>query len=114
MVFWTNLPTTVTTLVLNSRLGAALVGVSLLVTVGALDTGPVGRLRATTAGVAELVAVAALNLGHVFWLRTLLRDVALLVAVAAGHDTLLVALLSAMTFLTAVAAGFRLAVRAVA
>lgn len=83
-------------------------------TVGALDTGPVGRLRATTAGVAELVAVTALNLGHGFWLRTLLRDVAFLVAIAAGHDTLLVALLSAMTFLTAVAAGFRLAVRAVA
>jgi hypothetical protein len=86
--------------------------VTLLVTVGALDAGPVGGLRALTAGVAELVAVAALDLGHVAGLRALLRDVAFLVAITADHDTLLLALLGAVTFLAAVAADIWLAVRA--
>lgn len=82
--------------------------------VGALNTGPVGRLRAVTASVAELIAVTALNFSHVARLGALLGDVALLVAVAAGHDTLLLALLRAVALLTTVAADIRLAVRAVA
>lgn len=116
-MFWSSLPTTVATVatvVLSGRLGATLVGVALLVAVGALHTRPVGRLGAVTTGVTELVAVAALHLGHVAWLRTLLGDVTLLVAVAAGHDALLVALLRTMALLAAVAADVRLAVRAVA
>jgi hypothetical protein len=84
------------------------------VAVGALDTGPVGRLGAVTASVTELIAVAALHLGHVAWLWTLLRDVTLLVAVAASHDALLIALLCTMALLAAVAADVGLAVRAVA
>jgi len=84
------------------------------VAVGALNTGPVGRLGTVAASVAELVAVTALDLSHVLRLRALLRHVALLVTVAAGHDTLLVALLSTMTLLTAVAAEIRLTIRAVA
>lgn len=114
VVFWTNLPTTVATIVLSSRLGATLVGVALLVAVGALNARPVGRLGTVTTSVAELVAVTALNLGHVARLRALLRDMALLIAVAAGDDALLVALLSTMALFTAVAADVRLAVRAVA
>jgi hypothetical protein len=88
--------------------------VALLVTVRALNTRPVSGLRTLTAGVAELVAVTALNLSHVARLRTLLRDVALLIAVTASHDTLFLALLGTVTFLTAVAADVRLTVGAVA
>jgi hypothetical protein len=114
VVFWNDLPSTVATVVLSGRLGATLVGVALLVAVGALDTGPVRRLGAVTTGVAELVAVTALNLSHVARLGALLGDVALLVAVAAGHDALLVALLGAMTLFAAVTTDVRLTVRAVA
>lgn len=114
MVFRTTLPTIIGTLVLSRRLGATLVGVALLVAIGALNARPVGRLRTIATSVAELVAVTTLNLGHVARLRAFLGDVALLIAVAAGHDTLLVALLSTVTLLTAVAADVRLAVRAVA
>lgn len=114
MVFRNDLPTTIATLVLSRRLGATLVGVALLVAVGALNARPVGRLRTVATSVAELVAVATLNLGHVARLRTLLRNMTLLIAVAACDDTLLVTLLSAMTLLTAVAADVRLTVRAVA
>ena len=100
-MFWSNLPATVATVVLSGRLGATLVGVALLVALGALHTRPVGRLGTVAASVAELVAVTALDLSHVLRLRALLRHVALLVAVAAGHDALLVTLLSAVAFLTA-------------
>lgn len=82
--------------------------------VGALHTGPVGRLGTVAAGVAELVAVTALDLGHVARLRTLLRDVALLITVTAGNNTLLVALFGTVALLTAVTAKVRLTVRAVA
>lgn len=113
-MFWSSLPTTVATVVLSGRLGATLVGVTLLVAVGALHTRPVGRLGAVAASVAELVAVAALNLSHVARLWALLGDVTLLVAVAACHDALLVALLCTMSLFTAVATDVGLAVRAVA
>ena len=113
-MFWSNLPATVATVVLSGRLGATLVGVALLVALGALHTRPVGRLGTVAASVAELVAVTALDLSHVARLRALLGDVALLVAVTAGHDALLVALLCTMALLAAVAADVGLAVRAVA
>jgi hypothetical protein len=102
-----------TAILLGSRNGAALVAVALLVAVRALDARPVGGLRALAAGVAELVAVTALDLGHVARLGALLGDVALLVAVTANHDTLLLALLRAVTLLATVAADVRLTVRAV-
>lgn len=109
---WQNaLPST--TVLLGSWLGAPLVGVTLLVAVGALHARPVSRLGALAAGVAELVAVAALDLGHVARLRALLGDVAFLVAVTADHHTLLLALLGAVALLAAVAADVGLAVRAV-
>jgi hypothetical protein len=102
-----------TAILLSRRNGAALVAVALLVAVRALDARPVGGLRALAAGVAELVAVTALDLGHVARLGALLGDVALLVAVTANHDTLLLALLRAVTLLATVAADVRLTVRAV-
>jgi len=111
---WTDrLPSTITGVFLGSRLGAPLVAVTLLVTVGTLNTGPVSGLGTLTAGVTELVAVAALDLGHVARLRALLGNVALLVAVTAGDDALFFALLGPVTLLATVAADVRLAVRAI-
>ena len=108
-----HLPSTIATLRLGSRLGTPLVGVALLVAVGALDARPVSGLRALTASVTKLVAVTALDFCHVARLRALLGNVSFLVAVAASDDALLLALLRAMAFLAAVAADVRLAVRAV-
>lgn len=81
--------------------------------VGAFDARPINGLWAPAAVVTHLVAVAALNPRHVAGLRALLRDMALAVAVAALNDTLIGALLCAMTLLVAVTANLGLLVRAV-
>ena len=67
-----NLPTSITTFLLDGRLGAPLVRVALLMAVGTLDARPVGRLGTIAASVSVLVAVAALNFGHIAWLWTFL------------------------------------------
>lgn len=95
---------------------------TLLLAVGALHLGPVGRLWAAARVVTHLVAVAALDLAHVLWLtanalacgiqdsrvgldlRALASTVTVLLAVTALHDALVDAVTLAMTLLTAVAA----------
>ena len=100
-----SLPPSITALVSwSSRLRATLVGVTLLLAVGALYPRPVCRLGAIAASVAELVAVATLNLGHVARLCALLRHVALAIAVATLDDAHLLTVLSTVALFTTIVA----------